>query len=79
MVSCVLEIGEPLSRHATTHRKTCNRWPLVIADCAENVCPLIVADVTREDEAGSVAIDNANDANSARIAALACASNLTAE
>ena len=78
VVNCVLEIGLPLSRHATTQRKTCNRWPCVMVACAENVWPLTVAEVTRAEAFGSVAMDKASAANSRRMAAHEVASHLMA-
>jgi hypothetical protein len=78
VVSWVAEIGLPLSRHATTQRRSWSRWPFVMVGCAENVCPLTVAEVTRAEAFGSVAMDKANAANSRRMDAHDVASHLIA-
>ena len=65
--------------HATTHRRSWRRCPLVIANCDEKVCPFTVALVMRADAFGSVAIRTASVENSLRILAHADASPQMAE
>lgn len=67
-------MADPLSMHATTHRKSFNLCPFVIVGWDVNVCPLTVALVIRADAFGSVAIDNASDENSCLILPHATAS-----
>ena len=78
VVSCVAEIGEPLSRQATTQRSIWRRCPWVMVAWAVKVWPLTVALVTRAEAFGSVRIDTDSALNSRRMEAEACASHLTA-
>lgn len=64
--------------HATTQRMRDSRCPFVMVGDAVNICPLIVALVTRDVELGSVNNANANDVNSDRIEVIAAESSLMA-